>query len=160
MYKKVKYLISNLILVFLFSKLVNSSKLVTKISVGFVYCYSSELIKVEDLINDLNSELVSINSKSKIKIELKPLKLSENENTISLSLSVCQNLMAKEPVFSVIIGKTDCLHKKTNNDNSNLENDYILTLSAISFTCAYYQIPVLDLYNRESAFSDKVIFRF
>ena len=32
-----------------------------------------------------------------------------------------------------------------------------MTLSSISFTCAYYNIPVIDIKSRESVFSDKSI---
>lgn len=47
--------------------------------------------------------------------------------------------------------------KKTIKQN-NSSVDYIMTLSAIGFTSAYYQIPVIDLYSGEAEFSDPGIF--
>jgi hypothetical protein len=125
------------------------------ISVGFVYCEASELVKAQQVVAQLNSDLNNpINSKvNRLRIELKSLRLSRNENTISMSLLVCDNLMSNESIYAVIVGRTDCLRK---GDDDSTESEYIQTLPAISFTCAYYQIPVIDLYSRESDYSDKV----
>ena len=125
----------------------------SKIPIGLVYCNLMELARAEEIVMKLNSE-TSINSKYKYKFEIKGLKLSENDNPISLSISVCQNLMNKEPIYALIIANSDCLKKGT--DNASSDNDILLTLSSISLTCAYYQIPVIDLKTRDAAFSDEV----
>jgi hypothetical protein len=129
-----------------------------KMSIGFVYCDPSELLKAQQVVSQLNNDVKSsISSKThRLRIELKSLRLNKNENTISLSLLACERFMSNESVYAVIIGRADCLKKI---DTDSTENEYIQTLSAISFTCAYYQIPVIDLYSRESDFSDKVIHR-
>jgi hypothetical protein len=123
------------------------------ITVGLVYCDPAELLKAQQVIAQLNIPVEDPTSPkpSRLKLELKSLRLNKNENTISLSLLVCGTLISNSSVYAVIVGRTSCLHK-TGDDNS----EHILTLSAISFTCAYYQIPVIDLYSRESDFSDKV----
>jgi hypothetical protein len=121
------------------------------ISVGFLYCDEEELFKAQDLIEQLNEPVQDSSSSPKLKrlkLELKSLQLNENENIISVPLLVCNNLMSNASVYAVIVGKTSCMH--------NSDSEYIEILSAIFFTCAYYQIPVLDLYSRYSDFSDKV----
>ena len=145
-----------------------------KISIGFVYCDADELSKAQEIVTQLNADVAAAVSMSnsaaprqphhsgRLKVELKSLRMTRNENPISLSLSVCENLMSNDSVHLVIIGRTNCLKKSAGEAIAfgaaqPPENDYILTLSAISFTCAYYQIPVLDMYSRESEFSDKVL---
>lgn len=49
--------------------------------------------------------------------------------------------------------KTKITQKQT-----NLTSEYIATISAIGFTCGYYQIPVIDLYSGEAEFSENSIF--
>lgn len=130
----------------------------TRLYVGFVYCEFDELARAQQIVDALNQEYD--NSTSQIVLEIKSLKLTINENPVSLSLSVCNNLIASS-IYAVIVGHTDCLansvHKSKYLDNDD-KTEYVLTLSAISFTCAYYQIPVLDLYSREADFSDRVSF--
>jgi hypothetical protein len=133
--------------------LVSSSRPLFKASLGFVYCESEELLEAEEVIMRLNKEYKT--DKYKLNLALKSYKLSNNENTISLSLTVCEKLMASEPLYGVVLGKTSCLRPP---NASNTQSDYILNLSAISFTCGYYQIPVIDLYNREADFSDNSIY--
>lgn len=147
-----------LVLILLF-KLSTATKQTIQISVGFVYCEDKELNHAQEILNDLNNEIVSINSKSRITISLKGLKLKPNDNTISLSLSICQNFINREPVYAVVVGKSSCLLNKNETLDQNLDNDFLATLSSIAFTCAYYQIPIIDLYNRDATFSDKVSFK-
>jgi hypothetical protein len=141
--------------------LYSTNKSINKISIGFVYCDSDELIQAQQVVNQLNYELQNViitsASKSKLRIELKSLKLSENDNTISLSVSVCDSLMNRDSIYGVVIGRSHCLRKKYDNILTQ-EREYILALSSVSFTCAYYQIPVLDLYSRESEFTDKSLY--
>lgn len=121
-----------------------------KITIGLIYCDEIELTRAEETLIELNEEK-NQNSKTKIRIEIKPLKLKEDDNPVSVSLSICENLMSNSFIYGVVISNSDCLTKKKND-----KTDYLLTLSAVSFTCSYYQIPVLDLSSRNSIFSDKV----
>ena len=125
--------------------------------IGFVYCNSDDLVKAQEIVSDLNTEKL-LNSKSKVKLEIKSLRLNENDNPMSLSLSVCENLMNKDSIYAVIIASSDCLAKKRTVPNG--DRDYLLTISSISFACAYYKIPVIDLSHREAEFSDKVTRQF
>jgi hypothetical protein len=124
-----------------------------KISIGLVYCDDIDLTKAEEILTELNDEKNS-NSKIKIKMELKPLQLKMDDNPISVSLSVCDKLMASNSLYGLIISSSECLPRK-NSDPSLLEKEYLQTVSAISFTCSYYQIPVFDLVHRNAIFSDK-----
>ncbi|CAF0713911.1 unnamed protein product [Brachionus calyciflorus] len=139
-------------------KFTNSSKQTTDISVGYVYCEPEELIRAEGIVNELNNEIVNMNSKSRARLILRGLQLKPNENTISLSLSICQNLINHNPIYAVIVGKSHCLVDKEKTTEGLFDNDYISTLSAVAFTCAYYQIPIIDLYSRDATYSDKSIF--
>lgn len=130
-------------------------KQVTNLTVGFVYCEPDELRRVEQIIDDLNDEIISMNSKSRISMSLKAQRLKSNDNTISVSLSVCQNLI-KNSVYAVVVGKSDCLADQGEYLNSNIDNDFVSTLSAVAFTCAYYQIPIIDLYSRDAVYTDFV----
>ena len=148
-YLKIHVLLSLLI------KLSFGMKQVTNLAIGFVYCEPDELRKAEQIIDELNAEVTSLNSKSRITMSLQAQMLKPNDNTISVSLSVCQNLI-KKSVYAVIVGKSDCLADKGEFLNSNVENDFISTLSAVAFSCSYYQIPIIDLFSRDAIYSDKV----
>lgn len=147
------------IVVSLVIKLALTMKQTTNLSVGFVYCEPEELKRAEQIIEELNSEIVSINSKSRITMKLEGQRLKSNDNTISVSLSVCQNLI-KNSVYAVVVGNSSCLTDKNEYVSSYSENDLVGTLSAVAFTCAYYQIPIIDLYSRDAVYSDKVIKNF
>ena len=131
---------------------INCSK-AFKISIGLVYCDEIDLTKAEEIVTELNDEKNS-NAKVKIKMELKPLQLKADDNPISVSLSVCDKLMASNSLYGLIISGSECLPRK-NADPSLLEKEYLQTVSAVSFTCSYYQIPVFDLVHRNAIFSDK-----
>ncbi len=136
-----------LILLLLTIKNVYCSSKVFKISLGLIYCNETYLKRAEDIALELNSEKM-LNSKSKILIEIKSVKLRQDENAISISLAICDKLLAN--LYALILtDSADCL--STNNDSQ-------LTLSAIAYTCGYYQIPVFDLINRNALFSDKTIY--
>jgi hypothetical protein len=144
-----------------------------KLTIGFIYCDESELLKAFHYVKKLNNDNNATHpTRIKYKVELKGLLLKKTDNPVSLSLSVCQNLMFKEPIYASVIASTSCLKKSNelsnssitiNDNNDNNINDYqndqdfLLTLSSISFTCAYYNIPVMDIRSRESVFSDKSI---
>ncbi len=156
---------------------------VPKLTIGFVYCDEADLFKAFEHVNKLNAnENLTYLSKVRYKLELKGLQLKSDDNPVTLSLSVCQNLMFKEPIYAVVIASTSCLQKNYNRSAttkirtseasnevgsrleklmpitfSQDESDFLLSMSSISFTCAYYQIPVIDIKNRESIFSDKSI---
>lgn len=83
---------------------------------------------------------------------MKGLQLKQNDNPVSLSLSVCQNLMFDEPIYAAVLASTGCLRKHSYNNQLDDDEDFLLTLSSISFTCAYYNIPVIDVKNRDSVF--------
>jgi hypothetical protein len=124
------------------------------ISIGFVYCEKAELAKAQEVVSELNQQTKNEHQYSstkprRLKLELKSVKLNENDNMISASLLVCNKLMGNDSVYAVIVGRTSCLHKSD-------VAEHIETLSAIFFTCAYYRIPVIDLYSREAEFSDNV----
>jgi hypothetical protein len=135
-------------------KLVSKSQ--TKVvPLGFAYCNSNELNRAEQIVRELNSDSSNLNAqqRSRVRLDLKSLRLKGDDDPITLSLTVCDNLMLKEFIHGIIIGNTECLRR---NLSVSDEKDYILTISSVSFTCAYYQIPVVDLNHREAAFSDEV----
>ena len=153
--------------------LASRTPVIPKLTIGFIYCEESELLKAFHYVKKLNSDNnVTYPTRVKYKLELKGLLLKKNDNPVTLSLSVCQNLMFKEPIYASVIASTSCLKSsnelsnstdKINNNNNYINYDYqndqdfLLTLSSISFTCAYYNIPVIDIKSRESVFSDKSI---
>lgn len=121
----------------------------SRISIGFVYCEPEELLKAEQVVAMLNKEP----AQKPLLINLKSYKLSPADNALSLSLMVCDKLMSEnEPLYAVLVAQTECM--RVNSSSS----EYVLALSAIGFTCAYYQLPVLDMYTGEADFSDKSIF--
>ena len=113
--------------------------------IGLFYYNTSELTKVEEIAQKLNSQTST--SKFKYKFEIKGLQLNRNDNMITLSTSVCKHFININPIYAAIIGDTSFLIKN---------NDYLLTTTAISFSCGYYQLPIFGLHLRDAIFSDKV----
>ena len=126
-----------------------------KLYIGFIYCNNGDLAKAQYYVEQLNND-VSLSPKSRLKLELKSLKLSESDNPISISLAICNNLMPNGSIYAIVVSNTSCLPTRSSASYSYKDNDPLSTLSAISSTSAYYQIPVIDLYHRDALFSDKV----
>jgi len=119
----------------------------TTLPIGYVYCDTNRFLLAEEQLSKLNDR------NPKLQIVLKTIKLNDTiDSAISLSLQTCEKLINKDSVYAVVLDNTDC------SDDYFLNNDKLMALTAVSFTAAYYQIPVLSLKNRESEFSDKVIF--
>lgn len=76
-----------------------------RISIGFIYCEFEELLRAEQIVSMLNKE----SSQKPVLIDLKTHKLSAEDNTLTMSLTVCDKLMGKTPLYSVLIARTDCL---------------------------------------------------
>ena len=118
------------------------------ISIGLFYCDIEEFNKTEEILNELNGSQKSSKTPSRYKFNLKGIKLDKSDNMLTLSTTVCQNFINTSPMYAALVGSTHCLSQNV--------DDYILTKTAISFTCGFYQMPVIDLYSQEAAFSDKV----
>ncbi len=116
------------------------------ISIGLVYCDENHLKNAISYSDKLNKK------SSRILIDIKGLQLNQNYTPLSVSLSVCDDLMAAYRVYGIILTDSSCLF------NPNDTNHYLSVYSAISFTSAYYNLPVLDLTSRNAEFSDKVYF--
>ena len=129
----------------------NDSIKTFELSIGLIYCNDLDLTKSNEILSELNNEK-TFNSKVKIDIKLKSLKLSNNDNPISATLSICDKLIANNQLYAVVISNMDCLIK------NKKSNELMLTVSAVFFTPSYYQLPVFDLNNRYSLFSDKSIY--
>ncbi len=115
--------------------------------IGFVYCEPNRLHLAEQQLSKLNDK------NPKLQVRLKTIKLNgTSDSAISLSLQTCEKLINKDSVYAVVLDNTGCT------DDYYLISDKLMALTAVSFTSAYYQIPVLSLRNRESEFSDKVTF--
>ncbi len=125
------------------------------ISVGFIYCSEVDLFDSQNLINRLNSE-ETVDSKVKINIDIKGLKLRATDTPLSSSMSVCDYLMGLHNIYAVVFAGSGCL--SPTNVSFVSENEQLSIVSAISFTCAYYNIPVIDLAGRKAEFSDKTIY--
>ncbi len=154
-------LLSTLILVINLAELTVASALTTatklktyNISVGFIYCNEADLFDATNLVNKLNSE-ESDDLKIKVNIEIKGLKLRATDTPLTSSMSVCDSLMSSYNVYAVVFADSTCLDNY--NLRSNSDNEQLSLLSAISFTCAYYNLPVVDLASRKAEFSDKTI---
>jgi hypothetical protein len=120
---------------------------VNYLPIGFVYCEPNRLHLAEQQLSKLNDK------NPKLQVRLKTIKLNgTSDSAISLSLQTCEKLINKDSVYAVVLDNTGCT------DDSYLNSDKLMALTAVSFTSAYYQIPVLSLRNRESEFSDKVTF--
>ena len=174
-------LISILVILLWFVK--NACSQITKndvkaISIGLFYCDNDEFNKTEEILTELNRQKTSLkSSKQRYKFDLKGIKLDKDDNMITLSTTVCQEFINSNPIYAALVGETSCLNEEI--------DDYILTKTAISFTCGFYQlnnkcnwikkcqlllkiikggfyqIPVIDLYSQDAVFSDKVnIFKF
>ena len=124
-----------------------------KLSIGFIYCDASELAKANEAVRKLNSEPRTYNAKKRYQLKLKPLRLDADTSTalqspIALSQTLCKRLIIDDSVYAVVVAAgTQCLRYAP---------DDTALLVTISFTFAYYQIPVLDLKDRRAIFSDKV----
>ena len=81
--------------------------------------------------------------------------LESSDTALSKSLSVCDNLISKHNIYAVIIADPSCIVKDF--PMKNTSSEYMSVLSAISFTCSYYNIPVIDMTSRSAEFSDKVL---
>lgn len=79
----------------------------------------------------------------------------DSDTPLSSSMNVCENLIAKNNIYTVIIADANC----SEDPNEFNPKEHLSILSAISFTCAYYNIPVIDLTSRTAEFSDKTIHR-
>jgi hypothetical protein len=117
------------------------------LSVGYVYCEPNRVLLAQEQISKLKEKY------SKLQIRLKTIIFNvSTDSAISLSLQTCEKLINKDSVYAVILDNSGC------SNSYYLNNDKLMTLAAVSFTSAYYQIPVISLYNRESEFSDNVIY--
>lgn len=76
-----------------------------RISIGFVYCETEELLRAEQVVGMLNKEA----SPKPVLIELKTHRLTLADNTLSMSLTVCEKLMGKSPLYAVMIARIDCI---------------------------------------------------
>ena len=66
--------------------------------------------------------------------------------------------MGKHNIYAVILAEAKCYGKNYIDNDTDMK--YLSIISAFSFTCAYYNIPVIDLTSRSAEFSDKVSFFF
>ena len=76
-----------------------------RISIGFIYCETEELLRAEEVVSLLNKEP----SHKPIIIDLKSHRLSAADNTLTMSLTFCDKLMGNQPLYGVLIARTDCI---------------------------------------------------
>ena len=81
--------------------------------------------------------------------------LSETDTPLSMSLYVCDTFISRYQVYAVIITDTSCLHKIDTSNATNL--DQLSVVASIAFTCAFYNIPVMDLTTKSAELSEKVL---
>ena len=82
--------------------------------------------------------------------------LSETDTPLSMSLYVCDTFISSYLVYAVIITDTRCLHKIDTSNVTN-RNDQLSVVASIAFTCAFYNIPVMDLTTKSAELSEKVL---
>lgn len=116
------------------------------------------------IIDDTDSERIEAKLNSIIDknlFELKIFKLNQTilTNSIQLTLDLCNNFISKSTLYTIItlFNENNALNTVFSFSSSSTVTSSQLTAATltISYLCAYYQIPLLSIYNRESIFIDK-----
>lgn len=84
--------------------------------------------------------------------------MHSSDTPLSSSLDVCDNLIAKHSIYAVVLANCSLYKQESSKNQNAADNEHLSIMSAISFTCAYYNIPVIDLTSRSAEFSDKTIY--
>lgn len=108
----------------------------TIVNIGAMFSTTKLTTIFKKNIENINKNLSSSNSSLRLNATTFPM----SDNPIRSALDVCENILSKQ-VHLVIVNQGNC------------SGDAIL---GISYTCGFYQVPVIGISSRDAMFSDKV----